>query len=134
MASRTWPAVSTDAEQRDIAVQLAQQVNGVIHVVCKLECPSDGESNGGQIESNAEGDRGELTAELDRASFEGVQNDAPAVMQAYQPAGEAQAAADSADNSMMQRQSARNIAPQMRAQQHAGAIAADAGHDAGPPG
>jgi hypothetical protein len=103
----------TSAEQRDLAVQLAQQVDGVTHVVCKLECPSDSESNAGQIESNAEGERSELSAELDRASAEGAQNDASAVMQAYQPAGQPQAAPIQ-QNSMMHRQSARNIAPQMR--------------------
>ncbi len=103
----------TNAKQRDLAVRLAQQVDGVTHVVCKLECPSDSESGAGQIESNVGGERTELSAELDRASAEGAQDEASAVMQAYQPTGQAQAA-QIQQNSMMQRQSARNIAPRMR--------------------
>jgi BON domain len=101
------------AEQRDIAVRLAQQVNGVTHVICKLECPNEKHSNAGQSEVNSGGDRPELSAELDRASFEGAVNDASGVMHAYEPADQGQAA-PMQPNPMMQRQIARNTTPQMR--------------------
>src|SRR4051794_6140485 len=42
-----------NAEQRDLAVQLAQEVDGVSHVVCKLECPADSEQDAGKIATNA---------------------------------------------------------------------------------
>jgi hypothetical protein len=80
-------------EQRDLAVRLAQQVDGVTHVVSKLEFPIEGDlSNNDRAETSAGGDRRQLSAELDRASYEGAQRDSKGVMQAYQPMGDAQAA------------------------------------------
>lgn len=79
-------------EQRDIAVELAQQVNGVSNVVCKLECPSGAEPKTANVEASAEGNREESAAQLDKASFEPAQNDAANVTHAYQQQNEAQAA------------------------------------------
>jgi hypothetical protein len=109
------------SEQRDIAVRLAQQVEGVSHVVCKLEIPNESESETGKIESGADTERHELSQELDTASYEGAQNDSAEVMQAFQQTGEQQAAPirqispqQNQQNQMMQmqRQAARMPAPQ----------------------
>jgi hypothetical protein len=75
-------------EQREIATQLAQQVNGVSHVVCKLECLNEGEA---QQQGNFESTAGDRSDSLNRASFEGSQNDA-SVMQAYEQSGQSPAA------------------------------------------
>jgi hypothetical protein len=102
-------------EQRDIALRLAQQVDGVSHVVSKLEFPSEGEAENAKLESTADADR----QELDKASFEGAQNDAGSVTHAYQQANESQAApmqqaAPIQQHPMMQRQAMRPMASQGR--------------------
>ncbi len=53
-------------EQREIAVHLAQQMEGVSHVVCKLECAGESEPAPSNFKSNAEGDRPQLSQELNR--------------------------------------------------------------------
>lgn len=100
------------AEQRNAAVQLAQQVDGVTHVVCKLECPNDSGSSSGKAEESTSNNQ-EQNAELNRASFDRAQKSSSGVMQAYQPAGDAQAMP--IRQNPMPRQFARNnITPQMR--------------------
>ena len=117
-------------EQRDTAVELAQQVEGVSHVVCKLEVPNDGQAETGKIEATADTDRQELSQELDKASYEGAQGDSAEVMQAFQQSGEQQAAPirqisppqpqqnqqqlQQYQMMQMQRQAARMPAPQAR--------------------
>lgn len=106
----------SSAEQRDTALKLAQQVPGVKNVSCKLECPNDSDATPGAENS----DRQELSAELEKASFEGAQNDAANVQQAFQPSSEAQAMPMQPNqmmmqqNQMMQRQAASNITPHIR--------------------
>jgi hypothetical protein len=64
----------TSAEQRDTAVQLARQVQGVSHVVCNLTCPADGlDASGTQNSFNAYSET-ELAA---------AQAEQPNVMHAY---------------------------------------------------
>jgi BON domain len=101
------------AEQRDIALRLAQQVDGVAHVVCKLEFPKQDEAADAVPEANGGVDREEPNSSLDKASFEGGQNDAPSVTHAYQPTDQAQAAPIQ-QNPMMQRQAMRPMASQGR--------------------
>lgn len=111
-----------NAEQRDTAVQLAQEIPGVSHVVSKLSFPgSEAETGPIQTASAEDADRSELTAELDRASFEGAQNNSSAVMQAYGSADEAAAVAQMpiarqplAHGSITQGSMARNPMAQQR--------------------
>jgi hypothetical protein len=78
----------TSSDQRDAAVKLVKECEGVSHVVCKLSCTNEGEAGVAQTKA-AGADRPELTQELDKASFEGAQGDASGVMQAYQGGGQA---------------------------------------------
>jgi len=78
-------------EQRDTAVQLAQQVEGVGNVVCKLQCPS-GEAQPASADFSAGSESEQPAAELDKASFEGAQNEPRNVTQAFQPQYAAQGA------------------------------------------
>jgi hypothetical protein len=106
-------------EQRDTAVRLAQQVEGVTHVACKLDCPSENESDAIKGESFANSDRQKLDAELDRTSFDGADNDASNVTHAFQSSGPPQQAAPMQQSPMqqnpsMQRQGVQNISQQTR--------------------
>ena len=107
----------TSAEQRDAAVRLAKQCEGVSHVVCKLECPSIEDASIAKTESDASGDRPELTQELNKASFEGAQSDSTGVMQAFQ--GPEDQAPQMQQNQMQQNQFQQNQFQQNQFQQNA---------------
>jgi hypothetical protein len=104
----------TSVDQRDTAVRLAQQVDGVTHVVSKLNFPIEGESNGDEPNASAGSDRRDISAALDHASYEGARLDSSDVTQAYQPTNEAQAMPIRPNRSMQQRQAARPMGSQAR--------------------
>ncbi|HEX4413180.1 MAG TPA: BON domain-containing protein [Lacipirellulaceae bacterium] len=75
-------------EQRDIALHLAQQCEGVKQVVCKLECPTDHaiqSSNFGNEPIAAQHEGGNIN-NLNAASYEEPQNDASSPMLPPDPA------------------------------------------------
>jgi hypothetical protein len=73
-------------EQRAIAEQLTQEVDGVTHVVNKLEIPGRGEADNFDEMSSNERECQEMTEALNRTSFEGMPNNGANVKQAYQNA------------------------------------------------
>ena len=83
MAPPTWLA-PLPSEQRDTAVRLAQQVEGVTHVVCKLELKTKANAHGPEPESNGSDDRPQLS-ERAEPSFvsKAPKTTARSVMQAY---------------------------------------------------
>jgi hypothetical protein len=100
----------SSAEQRDTAVRLAQQVDGVTHVVSKLDYPIEGERSASNLESNSTSSRRDMSSELNRASFEGSRNAPSGVMQAYEQPGRNQGA-QFQQIPMSQGRSGRSMAP-----------------------
>lgn len=80
----------TSSEQRDTAVRLAQQVDGVTHVVSKLEFPIEGDRCTSSSSSGIASNGPETTGELNRASFEPSNASRSDVMQAYGQPGRGQ--------------------------------------------
>ncbi len=79
-------------EQRDIAVRLAQQCQGVKQVICKLDCPSDGAQRPTNLAAEPGVSHHEAIGSLNETSFDEPQNESIGVTQAYEPASSAQAA------------------------------------------
>jgi hypothetical protein len=101
------------ADQRDAAVRLAQQVDGVSHVVSKLDYPIEGEKSASSFEAGLASNRSEPSNELNRASFEASNNGASDVMHAYQQQGRSQDV-QMQQEPLSQPRMARSMAPQGR--------------------
>src|SRR6185503_6692728 len=95
------------------AVRLAQQVNGVSHVVSKLDYPIEGEQGSSEFERGLASNGGEQSNELSRTSFEASNNDRSGVMQAYEQQGRNQGA-QLQQSPMPQMRTQRAMAPQGR--------------------
>src|SRR3990172_8675503 len=91
------------AEQRDVAIRLAEQVSGVSHVICRLQYPSEAESPFGN-------DGGEMSDAFNEATPASAQSGPSGVVQAYEESIPANAAPIQ-HSPMMSRVSSRNNRP-----------------------
>jgi len=110
-------------EQRDIAMHLAQEVPGVKHVVCKLDCPNAPEHSSNNLAADTSESQ-QIGGQLNQTSFDEAQNDpSSGVMPAFEPASNLPEAPIQQNmisqnpmqqNAMAQQQIARIPAPQAR--------------------
>ncbi len=110
------------AEQRDTALRLAQEVPGVKHVVCKLDCPNAPAHSSNNLAADT-ADNQQPNGQLNQTSFDEPQNESSnGVMPAFEPANNmAETPQQNAiqqnmmqQNAMQQQQLARMPAPQAR--------------------
>jgi hypothetical protein len=102
-------------EQRDIAMRLAQQVDGVKHVTCKLECPNDNANKSTNLAAEPAADRHEASSNFNPTAFDEPQNESIDATQAFEPAANMQAAPIGPQNGIQQ-MSMPQQSPRMNAQ------------------
>ena len=104
------------AEQRDTALRLAQEVPGVKHVVCKLDCPNAPAHDSNNLAADT-ADNQQSGGQLNQTSFDEPQNEGSnGVVPAFEPAG-SMAEAPMQQNAMQQNAMQQNMAQQNAMQQ-----------------
>jgi hypothetical protein len=104
-------------EQRAIAEQLAQEVDGVQHVINKLEIPGRVDAGNSDEMNASERECQEMTEALNRTSFDGMPSDGASVKHAYQNAPGLQSQAMQPMPMQAQRMPMQQPAPRMQPQQ-----------------